>query len=335
MSVRPNSGAANDFSGPVVYTVTGRNGKTRSYTVTVNHTLSSSKDIVRFNFPGIENTETIIGAVPGTDGKYPISVWAPEGTVLTALSPNIAHTGVDIDFPAGVSRDFSGPVDYTVMAEDGSEKTYAVTVDIRRNTTKLITSLMFNEIPLAGGGTRRVVAGIDQTNHTITATVPYAADISGLKPIITYIGRSIAGPGGGDKTTNPFTDAARNFGAPQTYTVKDQGGGAQTYTVTVIRQSSISVHFEGETDRAIIASNSFDQNTGVITVTVDTGQAAGPYEWYVDGVMQALSPAETTFTLNVGTGNFTPGRHEILLSGIKDGLHYTGRVYFTAAGGTK
>jgi hypothetical protein len=326
MSVRPNSGAANDFSGPVVYTVTGRNGKTRSYTVTVNNTPSGSKDIVRFDYPGIENTETIIGAVPGNDGNYPISVWVPAGTDIAGYSPDIVYTGIDLDVEG---------TNYTVIAEDGTTKTYTLKVEYRDNTTKLITSLILNEIPLAGGRTLRVVAGIDQDSRTITATVPYAADISSLKPVITYIGRSIAGPGGGDKTTNPFTDAARNFGSPQTYTVKDQSGGAQTYTVRVQRQSSISVHFEGETDRAIIASNSFDQNTGVITVTVDTGQAAGPYGWYVDGVMQALSSAETTFTLNVGTGNFTPGRHEILLSGTKDGLHYTGRVYFTAAGGIK
>jgi hypothetical protein len=338
ISVRPGSGAATDFSGPVVYTVTGGNGKTRPYTVTVNSTLSGTKDIVRFDFPDIENTETIIGAVPGADGKYPISVWVPAETDdLTALSPNIAHTGVDIDFPAGFARNFNGPVDYTVTAEDGSEKTYTVTVEPRSGDTKLITSLIFNEIPLAGGRMLRVVAGIDQEKQTITATVPYTADISGLKPVITYIGRSIAGPIGGDRTTNPFTGAARNFDAPQTYTVKDQGGETRTYTVTVIRQSSVAAHFEGEADRSIIASNSFDQNTGVITVIArnDDGGVVPPYEWYVDGVMQAVSSTETTFTLNVGTGNFTPGRHEIMLSGIKDGLHYTGRVYFTVAGGSK
>jgi hypothetical protein len=63
MSIRPGSGAANDFSGPVVYTVTGRNGKTRSYMVTVNNTASSTKDITRFDFSGIGDTETVIGAV--------------------------------------------------------------------------------------------------------------------------------------------------------------------------------------------------------------------------------------------------------------------------------
>ncbi|MDR2785208.1 MAG: hypothetical protein LBB83_04760 [Treponema sp.] len=173
--------------------------------------------------------------------------------------------------------------------------------------------------------------------YTITVTVPYTADISGLKPVITYIGRSIAGPTGGDRTANPFTGAARNFDVPQSYTVKSQGGGARTYTVTVLRQSSVTAHFEGEVDRSIIADNRLDQNTEIITIIArnDAGGVDPPYEWYVDGVIQAVSTTGTTFTLNVGTGNFTPGRHEIMLSGIKDGLHYTGMVYFTVAGGSK
>jgi hypothetical protein len=336
MSIKPGSGAARDFTGPVVYTVTGRNGKTRPYMVTVNSTPSSTKDSTRFDFPGIE-TETVIGGVPNTDETYPIYVWVPPGTDLTTLSPDIAYTGVAIDFPAGVVRDFSGPVDYTVTAEDGSEKTYTLRVDTRSGDIKLITSLIFNGVPVADGRTLRVAAAIDQDNHTITAMVPHTADIRSLNPVITYLGRSIAGPTGGDKRVNPFTDLARNFETPQAYTVKSQDDDAQTYTVTVLRQSLVTAVFEGEVDRSIIASNNFDQTTGIITIIArnDAGGVDPPYEWYVDGVKQAVSTTDTTFTLNVGTGNFTPGRHEILLSGIKEGLHYTGRVYFTVAGGSK
>jgi hypothetical protein len=335
ISVNPGSGTANNFSSPAVYTVTARNGTTRSYTVTVRSTPSSTKDITRFDFPGIINTETVIGAVPNADGTYPLSVWVPLGTELSSLAPNITHTGTGIDFAGGIVRDFSGPVTYTVKAEDGSTKTYTVTVTPLSGDGKIITSLIFNAVPLTGGGTIRVVAAINQDDHTITATVPSTAGITALAPTITYIGRSIEGPAGGEKTANPFTGAAENFTAGKTYTVKDQSGAPLPYTVTVERQSSVTVTFTGETDVTAIDANAYDQSTGIITVTVKTGTIASPYEWYVDGVKQAVSTSETTFTLNVGGGNFTPGRHEITLSGIKGGLHYTGRVYFTVAGGSK
>jgi hypothetical protein len=335
MSVKPGSGAVNNFGGPVTYTVTGNSGKTRSYTVTVISTPSSTNDITRFTFPGTPNTETIIGAVPNPDGSYPISVWVPAGTALDNLAPpDITYTGVSVTPGGGTPGDPGNPPTYTVTAEDGSKKTYTVTVEPRSDEVKIITSLVFNEVPVTGGYLR-VVASINQADHAVTAEVPFAADISALKPTITYIGRSIAGPGEGDKTANPFTDTARNFSSPQTYTVKDQSGAGQRYTVTVIQKSSVTVNFTGEVDSTVIAANVFDQNTGVITVTVNPANIATPYEWYVDGVKQPVPNTQNTFSLNVGDGTFTPGRQEIMVSGKKSGLHYTGKVFFTVSGGIK
>jgi hypothetical protein len=103
----------------------------------------------------------------------------------------------------------------------------------------------------------------------------------------------------------------------------------------VIRKSSINVDFTGEAEDEIISANTFDQSTGVITVTVDAAKAASPYEWYVDGVKQNVPNTQSIFTLNVGDGTFIPGRHEIMVSGRKDGLHYTAKVYFMVSGGTR
>jgi hypothetical protein len=339
MSLKPGPGAVNNFSGPVTYTVTGNSGKTRSYTVSVLSTPSSAKDITRFAFPDTPGAETIIGSVPNPYGTYPISIWVPPGTDLHNLTPDIDNTGVTVTpgpgAPAsGSPGDFSGPLAYTVTAEDGGGKTYTVTVNTQSRDAKVITSLIFGEVPLAGGGVVRVVASIDQIAHAITAEVPFAADIGALKPTLTYIGRTIAGPLGADQTANPYTDTPRNFSGPQTYTVKDQSGAGQPYTVTVIRKSSVGVSFTGDLENTIIASSNFDQNTGVITVTVDTAAAAAPYEWYLDGVKQPVSNAAATFTLKVGDGTLIPGRHEILVSGRKNGLHYTGKVSFTLAGGS-
>jgi hypothetical protein len=326
ISLKPASGLAHNFGSPVIYTVTGITGETRSYTVTVNRAPSSAKDITRFTFPGVADAETIIGAVPDSTGTYPIAVWIPAGMALDNLAPVITHTGAGISPAGGVPQSFNAPQNYTVTAEDGTVKTYRVTVNPVNTTAKIITSFIFNEVPLTGGGAVRVVGSIDQGSHTITVTVPFTADISALIPSLTYIGRSIAESGGSDRTENPFTGTAKDFSGGQTYTVKDQSGVGEIYTVTVIKQSAITAAFMGETDRAIISGNVFDQNTGVITITADSG-IGGPYEWYVDGVKQAVG-GSTTFTLNIGNGGFTPGRHEIMAAVKTGGLYYTGKVFF-------
>jgi hypothetical protein len=334
LSVNPGSGTAMNFNAPATYTVTGIGGKTETYTVMVNPTPSSAKDIVRFQFPGIANTETVIGAVPDADGTYPISAWVPGGTALENLAPAISHTGLSINPAGGIPRDFYGSPSYTVTAEDGSVKTYTVRVGTLSGSAKLISSFIFDEVPLGGSlPPARVVASIDQSAHSIRAVVPHNADISALKPTLTWIGKLLRDPGGGTTTANPFTDTGgRNFSGSQTYTVEDQAGGTQGYSVEVIRQSSVSVRFEGEIERRVIADNTFDQNTGVITVTVNSGEVDGPYEWYVNGVKQPVAAGETSLSLHVGDGSFIPGRHEIMVSGWK-GLHYTGKVYFVVSGG--
>jgi hypothetical protein len=329
ISVKPGSGSVNNFSGPSLYTVTGRTGKTRSYTVSVNPTASITKDITSFVFSGIPNTETVIGAVPDADGTYPIAVWVPSDTSLAGLAPAITHTGAGIVPPAGTPSDFINPQTYTIVAEDGSTRDYKVTVNKLINDVKVITSFVFNEVPLAdNSGYARIAGSIDQEDHTIMVKVPSNANTSGLMPTLTYIGRSIKEPGGSEQTVNPFTGTAKDFDSSQTYTVTDQSGNQLSYTVTVIKQSYAEVKFEGETDLAF-AGNVFDQHTGVVTVTVDTKEINSPYEWYVDGVKQPVG--EAIFTLNVGNGALSPGRHEIMVSGKKDGLHYTGKVYFTVS----
>ncbi|MDR1248968.1 MAG: DUF5018 domain-containing protein [Treponema sp.] len=337
MTINPGSDRANNFNGPVIYTVTGINGKTRAYTVTVTKTPSSSKDLTRFDFSSVVGSETVIGAVPDPDGSYPVSVLIPAGTNLSNLSPDIVYSGISIGPASGVPQNFNVPQTYTITAEDGSTKTYKVTTTPLSGDSNLITSLVFSNVPLSGGGTIRALGAIDQASHAITVTVPYTAAINSLAPTITYIGKSIAGPSGGDQTANPFTDVARDFGADRTYTVKNQSGEAQPYTVKVSKQSAATVTFTGNADRTVIDSNTFDQATGIITINAKTDTVGPPYEWYVDGIKQGVSAIEPVFTLNVGSGNFTPGRHEIMLSGKSpsNGLHYTGKVSFTVAGGSK
>jgi hypothetical protein len=331
MTLDPGSGKANNFTDPAMYTVTGKSGKTRTYTVVVNLTPSGSKDITQYKLSGVANSNLIIGAVPGPDGSYPISVQVPAGTNLGSLVAEISHTGVSISPDGGSPRNFNSPQDYTVTAEDGSTKRYRVTVQAADSNAKMITSLIFETVPFDKGGTIRVLAGIDQTSREIRAEVPPGTVISALQPTVTYIGKSITPPSGGSSTANPFTDAKRNFSVSQAYTVEDQNGGTVRYNVIVTEQKGFTVTFVGEQEQDFI-DNEFNPGTGILTVTVvDPNTVAGPYDWYIDGVKQGGSGAD--FSVNVGDGSFYPGRYELMVSGTKDGLRYTGKVYFVVSGG--
>jgi hypothetical protein len=117
-SISPASGTEQDFSNPVTYTCTADDGSERSYTVLVKHTASDTKEIYAFV---IGNN---IGVISGTN----ITVTVPYGTDVTKLSPIILFSGKSISPASGVEQDFSGPVTYTVTADDGSEKNYTVMV---------------------------------------------------------------------------------------------------------------------------------------------------------------------------------------------------------------
>ncbi|MDR2418435.1 MAG: leucine-rich repeat protein [Treponema sp.] len=70
-----------------------------------------------------------INGVPGVITGANISVTLPYGTAVTSLAPVIALSPKASVIPAsGAARNFTGPLVYTVTAEDGTTQTYTVTV---------------------------------------------------------------------------------------------------------------------------------------------------------------------------------------------------------------
>ncbi|HOD35390.1 MAG TPA: beta-propeller fold lactonase family protein [Syntrophales bacterium] len=172
------------------------------------HHTPISKDITSFTISAIPGSNTTIGT-------NTITVQVPFGTDVTALEPTIVHNGATIDPASGVAQDFSGgPVTYTVTAQNGSTKVYAVTVTEAPNTACDIITFA---IP---SGTTQPI----QPN-TITVQVAYGTDVTALAPTITV------SPGA---TIDPASGVAQDFTTPQTYTVTAMDGVTQkTYKVTV------------------------------------------------------------------------------------------------------
>ena len=118
----------NDFTSPVVYTVTAADGSTTNYTVTATAALSPAKAITAYSFPSLATTGTI------DEGAKTIGVTVPWSTNVVALTAAFTTTGssVNVGSTAQVSgaNDFTSPVIYTVTADDGSTVSYTVTVTV-------------------------------------------------------------------------------------------------------------------------------------------------------------------------------------------------------------
>jgi hypothetical protein len=322
VSLGPVSGRVNTFSFPTVYTVTARNGTVQPYTVQVSVRQSSTKDITGFSFSGVVVVDTVVGSIPGPDGKIPIAVTVSDRTNIAALVPTISHTGKTISPASGAVGNFSGPVSYRVTAEDGSTKDYTVSVHLSGNSSKVISGFAFTSIPAIGQ--------VDQEAHTIEVVVPYSTAINSLRPTITYIGASIGFSGATPQSVHPFIDDPRNFSNPLVYRVTAADGTSQDYRVTVSVENQnlkSGVSFSGISDLDFLSA-SFDQTTGLVTIRVKDGQGyTAPYEWYLDGRKYPISATESVLILK--TSGLKTGRHEVV--GVVTGTnnrHYTNKIYF-------
>ena len=116
-SISPASGVPQDFTNPVVYTITTSTGASKSYTVRIIVSAPSANEITLLSILGR------VGTITGQD----IVVALPYGTSTTLLVPFIVHTGASISPASGVVQDFTNPVTYTVSAVDGTTRDYTVT----------------------------------------------------------------------------------------------------------------------------------------------------------------------------------------------------------------
>jgi WD40 repeat protein len=119
---------ANDFTNPITYTVTGLDGTTANYVVTVTIVPSSAKAITAYSlagYPGIIN-----------EANKAIAVGMPSGTAVTTLVAAFTTTGARVSVggtvqASGVTQNnFTNLVVYTVMAANGSAVNYTVTVTL-------------------------------------------------------------------------------------------------------------------------------------------------------------------------------------------------------------
>jgi hypothetical protein len=212
-----------DFSGPTLWTVTGKDGITQQYTVKVIDG-SAEKQITYFvfeeypNHPGIIDTKEI-GSTIKVELPYTVSPPTTLTPVISIIGHRVARwTTIDETNPA---MTYPGPATYRVYDLNGIPREYAVTVTQAGNSDAQITAFTLEGYPNVSGVITHP-AGPGAIG-TITATLPYGTPLTDLKPIIQYKGKSIDPPSGN----------SRNFSTPVVYTVTADSGATARYAVTL------------------------------------------------------------------------------------------------------
>ncbi|MDR1544200.1 MAG: DUF5018 domain-containing protein, partial [Prevotellaceae bacterium] len=179
--------------------------------------ISSAKAITSFSL--VEQT----GAAVIDQDNYTVDIEVGYGTGLDALVPAIEVSQYATILPAsGMVQDFSSPVTYTVTAEDGSYQAWTVTVtaaSVPSTENDILTFSVPNQLGQSV---------IDNTNHTVSVTVPFnttTTQLSALVPTFTVSPFATAVPGSG---------VAQDFNSTVSYEVTAQDGvNVETWTVTV------------------------------------------------------------------------------------------------------
>jgi hypothetical protein len=234
---------ANDFTNPVVYTITAEDGSTRQYTVTVRVLPSSRKEIKSFSFLKANN-DALPADVNGTVSGTKISVELPYGSIRDNLKATFETSGegetVAIGETVQVSGEtvntFSSPLTYRVTAEDKSISDYEVTVTIAKNDAKSITSFVLD------GET----CIINQDTGVISVDFPATKILTGLVAKFVTTGVSVQV----NDVDQVSGTTANDFSNPVTYTVVAENGSNKTYTVTVTGKTDMAGlwNFELPTD---------------------------------------------------------------------------------------
>jgi hypothetical protein len=222
-TVQASAITANNFTAPVLYTLTAADGSAATYTVTVIVAQNPAKAVTAYSFIGFtgfagtvnEPAKTIAVNLPfGTNRANLIAAFTTTGGVVTVS--DVAQTS------GTTANNFTAPVAYTVTAADGSAALYTVNVTVAADPAKAISAYSFAGFTGAAGV-------VNETAKTIAVTVPFGTDVSGLVATFTTTGTVVKV----GTTVQTSTAIANNFTSPVAYIVTAADGSTATYTVKV------------------------------------------------------------------------------------------------------
>ena len=207
--------------------------------VTFPETDSDAKEITSFSFTAAGNA-ALSADVTGTLVSNTVSISVPWGTDVTNLSPTIAVSPeATISPTSGTAKDFTNDVTYTVTAEDGSTKTWTVTVGFNAITDDVAVTEAMNNLQALGDAAISYASGDDKNSVTQNIDLATTSDFENYGTTISWSSNApsyISNDNNGTVTRPAFNHSSVDD-QTVTLTAKISKGteeASTTFTLTVI-----------------------------------------------------------------------------------------------------
>ena len=240
---------------------------------------SSDNDIEEYSFPEQTGAATITAPMAMQNGKVDIKVkYCTDVTDLVAkfklsegASTKIGTTGQESEV---THNDFSGTVTYTVVAEDGTEQDWEVTVTIDDAEANILAY----SFPEQTGDATITEPATTGAKGTVDIEVKYGTDLTNLVATFELSCKATAEIGTTDQVSG--TTANDFSSSPVTYTITPDGGGTSVdwdVNVTVAPNDSndiLEYSFTEQTGPATISRSSHTISIVVVSGTDKTDLVA-------------------------------------------------------------
>ena len=196
-----------------------------------------------------------------------IRVTLPAGSIVTSLVASFTTTGTsvrvgDVKQVSGqTANDFTLPVQYVVVAQDGSMTRYTVTVSVAMAPSSEKALRSFSLLLPAATGV------IDLDAKTVTVSVPHGTDAASLIAVFETTGVRVSV----DDTEQTSGVTINDFTDPLTYLVTAEDGSTESWVVRVRALPGTEKELTGFGFRGVTATVSFDAQARVLRVRVPPG----------------------------------------------------------------
>lgn len=297
-TVQTSATTANNFTAPVIYTVTAADGTTATYTVTVSVASSTANALTAFSLAGVSGTinkaaKTIAVTLPFASSTIQVATFTSTGASV--------KVGTVTQVSGATANDFTAPVAYIVTAANGTPVTYTVTVNVALITDKAITAYSIS-------GVAGVISGA-ASPFSITVTVPNGTAVTNLIATFTSTGQ------GQPKVlaVNQLSGTSvNNFTGVVAYTVTAADTSIAVYNVTVIVSSALgpaAVNL-GTAGNYVILAKTGVSTTGTTAVTGDIGLSPAAAT-YITGFSLIADATNVFSKSSLVTGNLYAANYAV------------------------